>query len=94
VKALFFVNEDNNKLNKSQDSIYRLAGSIALIFAVPVIIAAFVGTRLDAQYFTGRRYTLIFMAIAFVLSWALFIRKYRKIINPPSHKASEGQEQK
>jgi len=88
------VKEDQKKLNKYNESIYRLAGVIALIFAVPVVIAAFVGTWLDARYFSGRKFTLIFMTVAFILSWVIFIRKYLKIINPPSHKASEGQEQK
>ncbi|MES2023545.1 MAG: hypothetical protein V4439_02580 [Patescibacteria group bacterium] len=60
-------------------SILSLAGNIAMIFAVPVVIASFIGTRLDAYYLSGHKYTLICMGIAFVLSWILFIRKYLKI---------------
>ena len=78
--GFLFVIENNQNLDNKNASIYRLAGEIAIIFAVPVIIAAFVGTWLDAHYFSGRKFTLILMAAAFVLSWIIFIRKYRKII--------------
>lgn len=68
-----------SKNDKYTASIFRLAGEIALIFGFPVIIAALIGSRLDAEHFSGKKYTLILLAISFVLSWALFIRKYLKI---------------
>ena len=67
------------KNDKYTNSIFRLAGEIAFIFGFPVIIAAFIGTKLDAEHFSGKKYTFILLAVSFILSWALFIRKYLKI---------------
>ena len=72
-----------SKNDKYTASIFRLAGEIAFIFGVPVIIAALIGINMDAKNLSGHKYTLIFLAISFVLSWALFIRKYLKITNHP-----------
>ena len=59
----------------------KLGLQIAYIFGIPVIVAAVAGVNLDKHYRTGKMITLILLAIAFVLSWTIFIIKYKKIIN-------------
>ena len=49
---------------------------VAFILAIPAFVAVFFGLNLDASQGTGRRYTLIFLVLAFIISWAVIIRKY------------------
>ncbi len=78
------MENDNLKEKKGKEnSFLKLAGQIAIIFAVPVFIAALVGTKLDLKYASKPKFILVCLAFAFGLSWAIFIKKYLKIISPP-----------
>ena len=55
----------------------RLMGKIALIFGVPACVALVGGIGLDHFFGTRRRYVLIALIFAFVLSWTMLWRFYR-----------------
>ena len=67
------VNEDR------QRGIYRIGLDIFLIFGLPVVIGALLGTKLDTFYQTGKKITLAILAFTFVLSWIIFIIRFKKI---------------
>ena len=58
---------------------YRLAGRIFADFsgtiAIPVVLAAIVGKRLDAHQATAPRYLIIFLVFAFVLTGVMVAKK-------------------
>ncbi len=51
---------------------------VGIILAVPAFVALFLGKYLDKTNQTGNTLTMIFLAVAFVLSWVIIIRKYIK----------------
>ena len=51
---------------------------VGIILAVPAFLALFLGKYLDKSNQTGDTITLILLGIAFILSWAIIIRKYIK----------------
>ncbi len=55
----------------------RLMGKIALIFGTPACVALAGGIGLDHFFGTHRRYVLIALIFAFVLSWTMLWRFYR-----------------
>lgn len=50
----------------------------AFAFAIPAVVGAIVGRKLDATYGTGYNYTVGALAIAFVASWVFVIIRYQK----------------
>ena len=52
---------------------------IAFIFAIPAAIAFFIGNYFDNIHDSGRKFKLIALPVAFVLSWAITIFQYRRL---------------
>jgi len=50
----------------------------AFAFAVPAVIGAIVGRKLDATYGTGYNYTVGALAVTFIASWVFVIIRYQK----------------
>lgn len=71
------------KLKEEKDKyvtkIFYLGLKIALIFAIPALIAVFVGKKLDLIYGTGKNITYSFLAFAFILSWTMTIMMYNSL---------------
>lgn len=61
-------------MDNKENNMWRLAGEIFFIFGVPAIIAGVISVHL-----TGNMKVLV-LASAFILSWILFIYKYKHII--------------
>lgn len=72
-----------DELKKTKDryitKIFYLGLKIALIFAIPAVIAVLLGKRIDASYGHDKKFSIIFLAFAFVLSWWITISMYRKL---------------
>ncbi|PIR38341.1 MAG: hypothetical protein COV34_01915 [Candidatus Zambryskibacteria bacterium CG10_big_fil_rev_8_21_14_0_10_42_12] len=68
---------DIQPLIKKRDALrhrmFLLILEIALWFGIPAFGAFFLGNYIDDIYGTGHRYLLIFLIIAFVLSWVAII---------------------
>lgn len=58
---------------------FRFLAQSALIFGVPAFLAYVLGTNLDRTYGTGKRYILILLVVAFIVSWTVVIALSRKI---------------
>jgi len=58
---------------------FRFFAQSAVIFGAPAFLAYVFGTNLDRAHNTGKRYVLIFLGIAFVLSWVIVIVLSRKL---------------
>jgi hypothetical protein len=52
---------------------------ILIIFAIPAIIAYFLGQWIDTTYDIRPKGTLMVLPIAFITSWVLVIRIYQKL---------------
>ena len=72
------MNIEELKKNRDQQvhGLFTLMIQIAFIFAVPAIIAALSGKYLDKD--GSDFYTVIFLVIAFVLSWIMVIFVYKR----------------
>ncbi len=85
IKNVFFMeNKTLEQLIQKRDSyvhgLFWLSLKIAGFFAVPAVLFALLGKRLDSVLDTGSKlYTIIFLVIAFVISWLLTIFSFRKI---------------
>ena len=75
------VQEEIKKLQQERDkhvtSFFWLGIQIALVFGIPVAIAVIAGGKIDAYYGSGKIATTILMAVAFVSSWVIVLKKYR-----------------
>lgn len=58
-------------------SFFWLALYIAVIFGVPAVLAALVGNKINSVYNT-KGFEFILLFFAFVLSWAIIAREYKK----------------
>lgn len=85
IRIVFFMeNKTLEQLIQKRDSyvynLFWLSLKIAGFFAVPAVLFALLGKRLDSVLETGSKlYTIIFLVIAFVISWSLTIFSFRKI---------------
>lgn len=78
---------DLKELTQKRDDIvtsfFWLALHIAFIFGIPAVLAAFIGNKINSIYnIKGVEFLLLFFA--FVLSWAIIAREYKrktKILN-------------
>lgn len=70
-------------LQEQQDAFrsktFRMMIHVALIFGIPAAIAAFAGTRLDAQAGEGKTWTVALLVVSFIVSWVLTIGLYMKL---------------
>ncbi len=55
-----------------------LALQLAFVFAIPATVASIFGPFLDEKFGSKGLYTIIFLVLAFALSWTIVILKYRK----------------
>jgi hypothetical protein len=46
--------------------------------AIPAVLAAFVGQWLDERYATGQRYLFVSLAVAFLLTSVIIVKKAKK----------------
>ena len=60
--------------NQKDNKMWVLAGEIALIFGLPAILAGIASTHFQKG---GK---ILVLGVAFILSWIIFIFKYRNII--------------
>ncbi len=59
---------------------FRMMLHIAFIFGVPAAIAFFAGNELDTRFSQDRKtWLFVLLGIAFISSWAMVIRMYKKI---------------
>lgn len=74
--------QDKNQLIKEREryrhKAFLMMLEIAVIIAIPAAAAAFLGKYLDKNNPDSNFYTIILLALAFVLSWAIIIIKYIK----------------
>lgn len=77
------MEQDNTDLKKSLElarkKFYVLAFEIFLIFGLPAGAAFFLGKYLIENYGFGKLAQVLALAGAFVLSWVIFIFKFREI---------------
>ena len=52
---------------------------ISAFFAVPAIVGAIAGVKLDGFFNTGRKITAIILTASFIFSWTVVIIKYRNL---------------
>jgi len=82
---------------KYRSKAFRLMLELAVVIALPAFLALWQGKKLDKAHDSGLTYTLIFLGIAFVLSWTIIIIKYIKMdreIKNIENKIKQEQEQK
>lgn len=82
------MEESKNQNEIRADKTFALAGQTIFIFALPAIVGAFVGRKIDATFQTGYIITIIILCATFILSWAVIILKY--ITLSKNIKKSEG----
>lgn len=58
------------------DLAFRQAWQSIFVFLVPAGLAVVVGQYLDSRHHSGKLWTIISLAIAFVLSWLIIWRRY------------------
>lgn len=68
------------RLRAARTRMFSLMLEIAVAFAVPAVIAAVAGTRLDAAFGTGRVYSVGALFISFAASWTYVAWKYKKTV--------------
>ena len=75
----------------------RAAADITATIFVPAVAAAIAGRALDAQYGTGKRFFAVLLALAFILTMFILIRKvrsygraYQKLTAEPGDGAARG----
>lgn len=67
------------KRDKITTGLFWLMLKIALIIGIPAFIGAFFGKRLDTAKETGLLFTVVFLGIAFIISWVIIYFEYKKI---------------
>lgn len=65
--------------DKITTGLFWLMLKIAFIIGIPAFIAAFFGKRLDAKNETGLKFTIVFLILAFIISWVIIYFEYKKI---------------
>lgn len=73
------VDELKKQKERYVNKIFFLCIEMIYVFLIPAVIAAFAGVSLDNIYSTGRKITVVFLAISFIFSWTLIIVKYIKL---------------
>lgn len=56
---------------------FRMMLEVAVVFAVPAVIAVVVGKRLDTG--SSSQWLVVCLAVAFIFSWSIVIRMYTKL---------------
>lgn len=69
----------NQKYNKATGAFFYASLIQIPIFALPAIISVFLGKYLDNKFDTGKMWTLILLAISFVVSWISVFKTNAKI---------------
>ncbi len=69
----------NQKYNKATDAFFYASLIQIPIFALPALISVFLGRYLDNKLDTGKTWTLILLALSFVVSWISVFRVNAKI---------------
>jgi len=65
-------------IEMARTRMFSLMLEIAFAFAVPAVVGAIVGRKLDAEYGTGYNYTVGALAVTFIASWVFVIVRYQK----------------
>lgn len=86
--------ELTSKKKALQNKLYLVMVEIIFIFGVPALVAKFLGQYIDGRSETGKLWTLIFLAIAFVVSWVVLVRRVRVIGNEIKEVENELREKK
>jgi uncharacterized membrane protein (DUF485 family) len=73
------LEELKTEKDKFRDLAFLEMIKIFFVFAVPAALAFWLGTKLDKNLDKGHFYVLIFLGIAFVLSWVMVIFIYKKL---------------
>lgn len=60
---------------------FHFLAESAVIFGLPAILAYVFGTKLDHAQDSGKRYVLIFLGVAFIVSWTIVIVRSRRLIS-------------
>ena len=71
--------KENSKNVGMYHKMVVMALELAVVFAVPAILAALLGPRIDIYMGTKNTWTLVLILCAFVISWALVIVRYKKM---------------
>ncbi len=67
------------KRDRITTGFFWLALKTALIIGIPAFIGAYFGKKLDAANGKNLFFTLIFLAVAFVISWTIIYFEYKKV---------------
>jgi hypothetical protein len=65
--------------DKHINGLFWLGLKIALIFGIPAALGAWSGRQLDASRGDDWTFTILFLVIAFFVSWTIVILQYKKI---------------
>lgn len=75
--------EELKNLIAKRDSVttgfFWLALKTALIIGIPAFVGAYFGKKLDNAQGKSLFFTLIFLAVAFVISWTIIYFEYKKV---------------
>jgi len=67
------------KRDKIITGFFWLALKIAFIFGIPAFIGAYLGRKIDKANESGFTFTVIFLVVAFIVSWVFVYFEYKKI---------------
>lgn len=74
---------DRTQLEKKREyyrnQFFILGLEIILYFAAPAALGIFLGKTLDKKFGTGHIFLIMSLAVAYVISWAIFYVRYRHI---------------
>lgn len=59
--------------------IFKEGFKMIFVFGAPAFLGAFLGTKLDAHYNTGRLITIGMLIFTFIFSWIIVIISYKKL---------------
>ncbi len=63
---------------KYRQKAFLMMLEVAVIIAIPAVVAAILGTHLDKNNTESNFYTVILLAFSFIFSWVIIIIKYKK----------------
>lgn len=74
------MNELEKEYHKLTTSFFTTSLVGVAIFAVPAFLALFVGRYIDATRGSGKLITFTLLAIAFVFSWTLILKRNSRLV--------------
>lgn len=73
------IREARNRQHEFQDKAFRMMFRILLVFGIPAFVAFLAGRALDTHFNTGKVWILSLLVVAFLSSWTMVIKMYKKL---------------